>query len=59
MKKIVTLSLVAAMSTTMAFGSTASDLRAMKGLQKDLFKAYVLGMRFDLKNIAPASFHFL
>ncbi len=30
MKKIVTLSLVAAMSTTMAFGSTASDLRAMK-----------------------------
>jgi len=30
MKRIVTLSLVAAMSTTMAFGSTASDLRAMK-----------------------------
>ena len=30
MKKIVTLSLVAAMGTTMAFGSTASDLRAMK-----------------------------
>ncbi len=30
MKKIVTLSLVTAMSTTMAFGSTASDLRAMK-----------------------------
>ncbi len=30
MKKIVTLSLVAATATTMAFGSTASDLRSMK-----------------------------
>ena len=32
------------------------DLRAIQGLQKDLFKAYVLGMRFDLKNIASISF---
>lgn len=25
------------------------DLKSVAGLQKDLFKAYILGMRFDLK----------
>jgi phosphoglycerol transferase MdoB-like AlkP superfamily enzyme len=32
------------------------DLKSVAGLQKDLFKAYILGMRFDLKNIASISF---
>ena len=51
MKKIVTLSLVAATATTMAFGSTASDLKSLKAEIAQL-KTEVLSLKSKDKKLA-------